>query len=500
MKLFKKVIALVLAGTLALGSYTGVCAFADSSVQTTADENTEAGNTEAEQEPEEYQPADTTGFIRWTAKTNFTAGKNYYINSTVKLSQNKSITLPKDSTLILSKGANLQIYAGSVLNIKGKLIIEPGAKASVTGTLNLNTGSSGKIYGSLITTKSGTLKVSSDLSVENSGTATLAGTTYIYKTGSLENSGKITVSAGASASITGKYIGNAGSQLSIKGRFAITLSGTASISGYLLLSGELVNSGVLTFELDIEYKKMKTGRLAVSKSGRFVDMRNGNAPGTSSDYVTPPSSEIRGIDVSEWQGIIDWKKVKAAGIEFAMIRTSISQHTDKTYEYNITEAKKAGIKIGAYHFCYAETPEEARAEAKVFLDAIAPYEFDYPIVIDIETGVQSKLGKEKLTEIATIMLEAVKEAGYYPMLYSSTSWFLNLYDMSKLQDYDLWVADWRGVLGYTQNCGMWQYSCTGRVSGITGDVDLNICYKDYEKIIREGGYNKPVAAADTKAA
>ena len=495
MKLFKRIMSVLLAGSLALGSFTYAFAAENTSDPTAV---TTGGTTSAETEeqpeeqPEEYKPIDTTGYTRWTTKSGFSAKKNYYINSAVKVTKNKTFTLPKDSTLVLSKGANLMIYAGSKLNIKGSLIIEPGAKITVTGILNFYANSSGQNYGSIVSTKSGSLKLSSTLTNESVGTAVLAGSMNIYKAGNYINNGKTTFAEGCKTTVTGNITSTYDSQTFIKGKVSVTLSGSASFAGYLRLSGELVNSGILSFDKELDYKKMSGGRLAVSKSGRFSDKRHENPyQGTPIFPEVDSKTEYKGIDVSTWQDTIDWEKVKASGVDFAMVRATFStNHVDNTFVYNVTEAKKAGVKVGVYHYSYAETVAEAKAEVKHLLETIAPYELDYPIAIDIEENSQKQLGTKKITAIAKTMLDAVRDAGYYPILYSNTNWLTTVFDMSQLSEYDVWVADWRGSVGYTGEYGIWQYSCQGKVSGIKPDVDLNISYKDYAKIIKEGGYNK----------
>ena len=162
---------------------------------------------------------------------------------------------------------------------------------------------------------------------------------------------------------------------------------------------------------------------------------------------------------------------------------------DKTFEYNIVEAAKAGLDVGVYHYCYALTVEEARAEAKHFVETISPYKITYPVVLDFEDNTQVDLDNKLKNKIAKVFIEEVRNAGYYPMFYSYTNWINEFMDMEAL-DCEVWVAHW-GVPrpGYKGDYGIWQYSCEGIASGIDGYVDLNAGFKDYAKIIREGGYN-----------
>ncbi|HHU49526.1 MAG: GH25 family lysozyme [Caldicoprobacterales bacterium] len=205
----------------------------------------------------------------------------------------------------------------------------------------------------------------------------------------------------------------------------------------------------------------------------------------------------KGIDVSKWQGIIDWQKVKAAGIEFAIIRAGygrLPQYKDATFELNYAGAKAAGIHLGAYHYSYADSTAKAKQEGELFLSWLKGRQFEYPVVLDLEADSLIKLGKKVLTEIADRFLSTVESAGYYVALYSNRHWLNNLLDSNYLlKKYDLWLAHWtksgKPDMDLSGECGLWQYSSSGRVEGIKGNVDLNIAYRDYPVIIRKSGLN-----------
>lgn len=195
-------------------------------------------------------------------------------------------------------------------------------------------------------------------------------------------------------------------------------------------------------------------------------------------------SNIKGIDVSKWQGDIDWPKVKASGIKFAMIRASYGKKSvDPKFHCNITEAQKAGIDVGAYHYCYAKNIDEAKIEARHFINTIKPYKLTYPAALDLEDASQAGLSKKLLTDIAITFMEIVKEAGYYPILYTSKNWLENKLDYNRLKGYDIWLAQWGEKPTWKGDFGMWQYTSSGKVNGIKGDVGLDIAYKDYPSII-----------------
>lgn len=202
----------------------------------------------------------------------------------------------------------------------------------------------------------------------------------------------------------------------------------------------------------------------------------------------------KGIDVSTWQGDIDWKKVKADGIEFAMLRSSFGKEnpdkqTDNKFWQNYKNAKAAGMPIGAYHYSYATTVEDAKKEADFFLNIVDGCQFEYPVAFDIEDTSQMYLGKDRITDIIMTFCERVQAAGYYVSLYTNLDWISNRIDMSRAKAFDVWLAQWSSKPTYNGSFGMWQYTSSGSVSGISGNVDMNIAYYDYPSIIKAAGLN-----------
>jgi lysozyme len=204
-------------------------------------------------------------------------------------------------------------------------------------------------------------------------------------------------------------------------------------------------------------------------------------------------SEFRGIDVSHWQGAVDWRKVKAAGIQFAIIKAGGSDaglYTDPKWEENYREAKANGIAVGAYYFVGPAciTAEAGRADAQRFLAQLRGKRLEYPVFMDVEaTTANAKAGA---TEAAIAFCRALEAAGYYAGIYSSTySGFRDRLDDSKLTPFTHWVAQYASKCTYGGAYGIWQYSSKGRVFGIAGDVDMDISYADYPSIIKAGGFN-----------
>ena len=216
--------------------------------------------------------------------------------------------------------------------------------------------------------------------------------------------------------------------------------------------------------------------------------RNGYSFYTENGEIT----SIAGIDVSEHQGVIDWQKVKDSGIEFAIIRVGYRTYgggeitLDTTFEDNLRNAEKAGIKLGVYFYSQAVTPEEAIEEADIVIDAIEPYDITYPVVFDWEliyndSARTDKVSVDTLAECCISFCERVKSAGYTPMIYQNKNTSMFKLDLPRLQEYDFWLAEYDDKPTYYYDYQMWQYTAAGKVPGINGDVDLNICFKDYSK-------------------
>lgn len=196
-----------------------------------------------------------------------------------------------------------------------------------------------------------------------------------------------------------------------------------------------------------------------------------------------------GIDISKYQGKIDWEKVKADGIEYAIIRIGYRGYDtgklmlDEYFEENIKNATEADMEIGLYFFSQAISPEEAIEEAQFIFDNIKGYEIAYPIIIDIEdvpsTARTSHMTVDDFTDSTIAFCEAVENAGYTPMIYANTKYYVARLDMSRLTKYDKWLAQYYSTPFFPYDFHMWQYTAKGKVNGIKGDVDLNLSFKDY---------------------
>ena len=201
-----------------------------------------------------------------------------------------------------------------------------------------------------------------------------------------------------------------------------------------------------------------------------------------------------GIDVSKWQGNFNFKKAKAEGVQFAIIRGAYACSKDIKFESYYKTCKSLSIPVGVYHYSMAKSVSEARTEANFLINNVLKgKQFEYPIYMDVEDKVQRDLGKNLLTEIVIAFCDTLEKAGYYVGIDSSGSFFGTYMHESKLTKYDKWVAHWSKQCSYKGAYGMWQFGGetneirSNRVAGVV--CDQNYALKDYPKIIKEKGLN-----------
>lgn len=227
------------------------------------------------------------------------------------------------------------------------------------------------------------------------------------------------------------------------------------------------------------------GYFGVSTSQKSTDIEKSNA--------------TFGIDVSEYQGNVNWSHVKTDGVKFAIIRTGIGTRIDNQFANNYAGCKSNGIPVGAYWYSKATTVEDAKHEAQAFLSALKGKTFEYPVYMDLEEKAQFSLGKEKCSELVIAFLTVLEQAGYFAGLYCSASYLISHITESVRNRYAIWCADYRGKCGYTDDYGIWQHSVAGHpkydvfgkgsIYGIDTQCDLDYAYKDYPTIIKSAGLN-----------
>lgn len=209
------------------------------------------------------------------------------------------------------------------------------------------------------------------------------------------------------------------------------------------------------------------------------------------------------MDVSRWQGNIDWDEVKASGLVSGVMLRALGNsakdapskpYIDPTFERNYAECQRLGIPVGVYYYCKAVNTAEADAELALLRKVLTGKTVQLPVAVDIEdTYVQAPLGKQTLTDIAAHALGTVERWGFYAMLYTGLYFGqTNLYmSGAALKKYDVWLAAYRSKKPAPEwNFGMWQYTSKGKIPGVSGGVDLSVPYKDYSKIIAKKGLTR----------
>ncbi|MBQ6337330.1 MAG: Lyzozyme M1 (1,4-beta-N-acetylmuramidase) [Ruminococcus sp.] len=198
-----------------------------------------------------------------------------------------------------------------------------------------------------------------------------------------------------------------------------------------------------------------------------------------------------GVDLSEYQGEVDFEKVKASGVEFVMLRiggrfygTEGKLYEDGAFDTYYEQAKAAGLKVGAYYFSQAASVADAQEEAAQTIKKLNGRTLDYPVAFDWENIGDDEARTDgvtgaELTSIAEAFCDAINEAGYKSIVYANAGQMFVMYDFETMKNYDFWLADYREFPTMYYNYDMWQYATDGTVDGIEGEVDLNISFTDF---------------------
>ena len=338
------------------------------------------------------------------------------------------------------------------------------------------------------TTTLPTTTTTTTLPTTTSTTTTAAKATTV-QSGTMTATGKTTTQSGTTTA-TGKTTTQSGTT---------TATGkTTAQSGATTATGKTTaQSGTTTATGKTTTKARTTTATTKATTTTAKTTAKPAATTTVITYATKPGigagAIFEGVDVSVYQGNIDWNKAKADGIEFAIMRAGYGKYVsqkDKYFDQNMKNAKAAGLPCGVYWFSYALTPEDAIKEADACYEVIKNYKLEYPVSFDMETESQMKLPKETVAQIIEAFCGRMESYGYYTTLYTYAS-FLNYKVDDRIFDkYDIWVAHYNtSKPAFNRNYGLWQYSCTGSVWGITGNVDRDYVYLDYERIIKNAHLN-----------
>ena len=205
-------------------------------------------------------------------------------------------------------------------------------------------------------------------------------------------------------------------------------------------------------------------------------------------------STVQGLDISACQTSVDFKKVKAAGYSFVILRLNEWDRNkrdivkDSRFEEYYKAARAAGLMVGAYYFTYANTIDYVKYEAETAIGWLKGKQFEYPIWFDLEREQQFDQGKSFCDAAVNTFCQTLEKAGYYTGVYCSTFWYTKCVSEAVRERYACWIAEWSSKCSYKGSYGMWQNG-TAYVDGVSGAVDHDYCYVDYPKIIKEKGLN-----------
>ena len=214
---------------------------------------------------------------------------------------------------------------------------------------------------------------------------------------------------------------------------------------------------------------------------------------------------MKGIDVSRYQQNVDYKKLKAAGVQFVIIQAgygdvlSYPRQKDNMFESHYKAAKAAGLHVGAYWYSYATTVTGAKREAQGFIQTIKGKQFDMPVYMDFEERSQFSTGKNNCSAMVTAFCEELEKNNYWTGLYISRNPLQNYISTEVANRYSLWVAEYASKCNYNGTVDIWQYTSSARYNGYSGNLDGDICYRDYPTLIKNAGKNGyTIKILDTK--
>ena len=274
---------------------------------------------------------------------------------------------------------------------------------------------------------------------------------------------------------------------------------------YVLKDGNYVEATAADYYEQTKFYKKNTGNAQYKYTGwqnldgktYFFDKNGNKVTGEqviqgakysfNSDGSLNTGSGILGIDVSTWNGSIDWNKVKNSGVSYVIIRTGFRGSTqgalveDNKFKQNIQGATNAGLKVGVYFFSQAVNEVEAVEEASMVLSQVKGYQLSYPVFIDVEPsgGRADKIDAGTRTKVVNAFCQTIQNSGYKAGIYANKTWFSEKLNTSALSGYKIWLAQYNTHVTYTGRYDMWQYSEKGKVNGISGNVDMNLSYLSY---------------------
>jgi GH25 family lysozyme M1 (1,4-beta-N-acetylmuramidase) len=439
----------------------------------------------------------------WNGSTRLRSGRNYVVTDNIRLTS--SLTVPEGASIDIRRGGGIILDSGMTLMIRGEFTVRTGGLLNMSDAeVIVRRGARLNVNGVLEQAEGTTLTaaVGSHIGVHRRGRISSDGAVSIMQDAVINNNGTLRLSRAAEMTLTGTLINHIGATVINQGIISITSRGTISNSGSISTSraGTVSNDGRINLHSGSTY--VNSGTAENTARSEIIDNRRllaiDSYKFTAALLEGEQRTEILGIDVSFWQDDINWERVAASGVKFAMLRAGRGHISDirpmiedtRFREY-AEGALAAGIDIGVYFYSYARTPAQARLEAEFLVGIIRDFEITYPVVFDIEEPtIHERMNRTENTALVRAFFEVIKTYGYFPMLYSYKSFLEDRIERDVLETYAVWVAHW-GVraTNYRHPFHIWQYTDKGRVPGIRGDVDLNTSYYDFAEILRRHGLN-----------
>lgn len=434
----------------------------------------------------------------WLGKTALNPGVDYIVNSYVNM--NEDFVVPNGTRIIVKSGGSLRIGIGATARVYGKIEIENGGKLYLAGKMTLNKGSTLTNNGSVTLNKGSELKIYGSLLMpKKTSVLKTEGTLTEYQGAFIYNSGDIYIRQKGSMRVSSTFFNTKGSMLEIAGSLLTSVNSDVTVNGLV----NLMSYGVFKI----------TGQLTIGRYSRFI--MKGEMTSTRSAVISDKRiiydtdlfltsairykyiKEMHGIDVSYAQGEIDWEAVgKDPDVDFVMIRCGRGDTGEKPiavdtrFVENIEGALANGLDVGVYFYSYAASVAEIKAEAEFLVKLLSDYKLTFPVVIDMEESYQYELGADTVKKMLQTFYKILSTNGYYPMLYSYYGWLeASGLTMEFRNKYPLWFAHCVEETTYEGTYYMWQYSYTGKVDGIKGDVDLDIAYRNFPLFIKNNKLN-----------
>jgi GH25 family lysozyme M1 (1,4-beta-N-acetylmuramidase) len=450
------------------------------------------------------------GAVEWNGRAALERGINYVITGSVRLASD--LTIPDGVRIEVLRGGELLLGRDMRLILNGRLTVRIDAALElISGEIIIGNNGALNILGDFKQAEKTTLSIANggNIEVQNRGNFTSAGSVNIFPDSELNNSGVINFYESAAVMVRGNINNRNNARVFVNNTVTVALSGNVTNYGSVTIesTGIIRNDGTVILHKDCEY--IVEGSKINSSRSVFIDYRDddndvippripvGRELMTAAILENEPRVRIRGIDVSFWQGDIDWQRVAASGVQFAMIRAgrgSIDANRPMIEDTRFREyaegALANGIDIGVYFYSYARNPADARREAQFLVNIIKDFEITYPVVFDIEDEIHERLSRRQVTAIVEAFFEVLMDNNYFPMIYSFRNFLEEKIEPRVLDTYAVWVAHWYvDRTNYRYPYHMWQYTDRGRIPGIRGDVDRNISYYDFAEILRRHGLN-----------